>query len=385
MPTYQEDYDKVKQLRQKQSDLNKQSGLYGADSSAFGSEVMNSVRAARADRGASMLAQGRGDVMGQMATDPADIRERTANVNPLSVDAITAQARGQNLRTLGTISAFEEDISGTIEGAIQGGTDRLLAAAATKKAEADSANAEAQTLIEQIQLRMEEERLNLEKMRASQSAAGDKSPLEILETIQQGFTREGSPQYSPSGGKGSKSDDGKWEWDGKSWLPVGGQSKANIMGRYDEETLITAMISDPKNRGLYESLLDMGNPDKEDEEKVNSMKFLLDSMENTLSGISTGRLGGPWENVKSFFGDKSLRQFEQQKLLLGPQVAKDIMQLGRLSDEDRKAAEESLPQISDTPEEVKVKIDTLRTILNKSYGDKSDESSQSYSLTGNTR
>jgi len=71
--------------------------------------------------------------------------------------------------------------------------------------------------------------------------------------------------------------------------------------------------------------------------------------------------------------------------LLGPQVAKDIMQLGRLSDEDRKAAEESLPQISDTPEEVKVKIDTLRTILNKSYGDKSDESSQSYSLTGNTR
>lgn len=162
MPTFAQDLETIKSLRQKQTELNKSAGADTTYAATFGDKVWDRIRSARADRGVSMMQEGVGTTMGQLETDPALMRERMgADVNPLTVDALTARARAQNLNTLGTLSQFEADTTGTLEGAIGAQTNQLIAKAAAKKAEADAAKSEADTLIEQIQLQMEQEKHRL--------------------------------------------------------------------------------------------------------------------------------------------------------------------------------------------------------------------------------
>lgn len=164
MPTFEEDLAQVKALRAKQSQLNASAGADTTYAKTFGDGVWDKIRAARAERGITALQQGVGDTMGQLVSDNPAIRARMgADVNPLEVDAITAKQRAQNVNTLGTLSAFEEDTNNTLEGAIGAETNKLLARAAAKEAEAKVAKEESDAIIEQINMRMEQERLNLQK------------------------------------------------------------------------------------------------------------------------------------------------------------------------------------------------------------------------------
>lgn len=162
MPTFAQDLEQVKSLRQKQTELNKSAGADTTYAATFGDGVWDKIRSARADRGVSMMQEGVGTTMGQLETDPALMRERMgADVNPLTQDVLTARARSQNLSTLGTLGQFEAETEGTLEGAIGAQTNQLIAKAAAKKAEAEAAKSEADSLIEQIQLQMEQEKHNL--------------------------------------------------------------------------------------------------------------------------------------------------------------------------------------------------------------------------------
>lgn len=163
MPTRSEDIEKVKALRKQAGETNKRMGSLTAESKTFSDRVMGRVRQARAERGTSQLATDIGTTTGQIISAPADMRARTANVNPLQVDALTARQSAQTLGTLTTQANVEAGRTNTIEGILGAGTNQLLAAAEQKKAEADAATQEANSMVEAIRLRMEEERHKLDQ------------------------------------------------------------------------------------------------------------------------------------------------------------------------------------------------------------------------------
>ena len=107
MPTYQDDISKVKDLRLKQAELNKQSGVLTGQSSTFGDNVMAKVRARMAESGMDKLSQDYGTATGQLLSAPAEMRARMSDVNPLVVDALTAKQRAQTLGQLASISEFQ--------------------------------------------------------------------------------------------------------------------------------------------------------------------------------------------------------------------------------------------------------------------------------------
>jgi len=153
MPTYAEDYQKIEEARKRAGALGQRALKLQAGAETFSDRVMKDVRAARAARGTSMLAQDIGTTTGQLATGGPEMRARMAMVNPLQVDVMTARQRAGTLGTLATQALAQEGVTGTIEDIIGGGVSQLKAAALMKKAEADKATEEANTLFEQVQLR----------------------------------------------------------------------------------------------------------------------------------------------------------------------------------------------------------------------------------------
>lgn len=111
---------------------------------------MGGVRKARTARGASTLESAVGYTTGQLATQPAEMRARLADVNPLQTDVLTAKQTGQTLETLATLGEVGEAREGTIQEVIGAGTNRLLSLADLKRAESDRASAEADALSEML-------------------------------------------------------------------------------------------------------------------------------------------------------------------------------------------------------------------------------------------
>ena len=365
MPVTQEDYQKVQEARKRQAKLAKEASILSSQATTFADKVMSKVQEDRAKRGVDKISQGLGTITAQLATRPAEIRERLADVNPLKTDVITARELGSLQGALATQAGIAQRREQYIADPIAAYTNQLLAKAQIKQAEADQAAQEAQNAIEMIRLKMEQEKLAMQRRGAS---TGVTSPLALLASLRGAQTQpaEPQPQYSPVQGYGALSPGGEWQFTQQGWQPV---EKPRTGLAFDKDTLTMAMLADPKNASIYKFLI--GEQTDEDGEAA-SMKFLLDEMESTLSKLSTGRTGFLKEKIKSIFGDPDLRRFEQQKELLAPQIAKKIMELGRLSDQDREAAMRALPREDDTPTEVKSKLRILREILDKKYGSKSN-------------
>ena len=152
MPTTGGDYEKVKVQADKASALSKESGQYSAAATGLSGTVMAAVRADRANRGVSKLAEGVGATMGQIPVASAEIRQRAGDlVNPLEVDVLTARQRGQQLETLGTLARQQEYESGTLTDILGEQANQLLAIAKNKKAEADAAASEAANLFQELE------------------------------------------------------------------------------------------------------------------------------------------------------------------------------------------------------------------------------------------
>lgn len=152
MPTKPEDYSKIKSYQDEAAAKTAQSAQYVSGSNVLGDKVMEAVRADRVQRGVSKLATDVGNVSGQMVTDPNAIREGPQSlsgqglVDPFSVNALTSNARAQNLRTLGTIATQTAANQGSIDEVIQAGANQLKARAQTLLAEAEKATAAANSL-----------------------------------------------------------------------------------------------------------------------------------------------------------------------------------------------------------------------------------------------
>lgn len=192
MPVTQADLDSVSTKRQQAQNLIRQSGDLTAGSNTFKDEVMAKVRENRASRGISNLTQDIADTRGQIISAPADIRARTADVNPLQVDALTARQRGQTLSTLSAQNDFETSINSGIDEIIGAGANVLVSAAAKKKAEADAANQEANALMEQLQYKLQERKQAFDEWATSQSIglanakfAADQGDQQALDLISQ--------------------------------------------------------------------------------------------------------------------------------------------------------------------------------------------------------
>jgi len=153
MPTTTQDYSAVEEARKRAGALGERALSLQAGAETLGDRVMKDVRAARAARGTSMLAQDIGTTTGQLATGGPEMRSRLAMVNPLQTDVLTARERAGTLGTLATQAQVQTGIEGTIQDVIGGGVNQLRSAALLKQAEAAKATEEANTLLEQIQLK----------------------------------------------------------------------------------------------------------------------------------------------------------------------------------------------------------------------------------------
>ena len=175
MPATTQDYSNIKKNQDKAADLNMQAaGAVGA-AGTLGDNVMEAIRADRVKRGVSKLATDVGNVSGQLVSDPQGIRDRTrGEVDPFSVNALTSQARAQNLRTLGTISTQQQQTQGTIDETVQAGANKLKARAAELLAEAESEMTKASSLEQEYQRDLQERKFAAdEKQRGVANARSD--------------------------------------------------------------------------------------------------------------------------------------------------------------------------------------------------------------------
>ena len=157
MPAFEEDYKAIEAARGKLSSLTETAGRQEAASYTFRDDVMDRVRQARAERGMTNLQNDLGQATTRLATGRAQIRERLGpTVNPLAVDSVTDQERGQALGTLATISDIMSQREGTIEDVIGAGKNKILAAATATKSQAEAAASELQGLLQLVQIKQAE-------------------------------------------------------------------------------------------------------------------------------------------------------------------------------------------------------------------------------------
>ena len=183
MPTTAQDIEQVTAKRKEATALAAQAGGLTAGARTFEDKVMEGVRGARAARGVSSLEEAVGYTTGQLASAPAEMRARLADVSPLQTDVLTGRQTGQTLSTLATLGEVSRGREGTIQEVVGAGTNRLLAQADVKRAEAERAATEAETLTNQIRLQEDlkkrefdeweaRERLDLAKKQEARLGAG---------------------------------------------------------------------------------------------------------------------------------------------------------------------------------------------------------------------
>jgi hypothetical protein len=223
MPTQNADVQKVEQMRKEAAARNKQASSYGASATTLSDTVMNAVREDRQQRGVSQMATDVGNVMGQMATEPQAIKGRAGDImNPMDVDQFTAQARGQQLRTLGTLATKESENYGTLQEIIQAGANQLVARGQLEMAKAEELVAKAGALMQRLSFEEEQKQFN-------QRFEEDKSQFdEQMDLSRQKEARVGSgsakepketrPLYTPMTGDGTVSDGGTYIFYVGQWL-----------------------------------------------------------------------------------------------------------------------------------------------------------------------
>lgn len=92
---------------------------------------------------------------------------------------------------------------------------------------------------------------------------------------------------------------------------------------------------------------------------------LVDNIEQTMSQITGGRVGGLLSRAKGAVGlDPRVKAYEDQKGIISFNIAKALQGTGsQLSDRDVKVINSSIPQVTDTPQEVQLKLQRLRDII----------------------
>ena len=227
MPAKIEDYNK---LTSRYSDLTSEGTQLAGAATGLKANVMQAVRADRAQRGVSQLAQDVGNTLGQIPTDTAGIRQRAGDVvNPMDVDVITARQRGQNLNILGTIAQQSEYEQGTLTDIISEQSSRIKAMAAAKLAEAEQAKYEASALMDQLEYEegirqfnetLAEEQRQYNNKKTGSGSADYAAGAAELSKIFQGL----GPQLTPKNGVGTKSEDvgydPGWVYTSNGWVPL---------------------------------------------------------------------------------------------------------------------------------------------------------------------
>jgi len=321
MPTYAEDYAKIEEARKRAGTLGQRALKLQAGAETFSDRVMKDVRAARAARGTSMLAQDIGTTTEQLATGGPEMRARMAMVNPLQVDVMTARQRAGTLGTLATQAQAQAGIEGTIQDVISGGVNQLKQAALLKQAEAQKAAEEANTLLEQVQLREAQAQREFDEWAKRQQIA------------------QGWAQISGSGGIGGIAG---YELGAKQQLQtdvMGGASLKDVMAKYatvlsPDEILRIYNVSSPygpakETARELERMFGI-KPTKTvlEDQKVQDV---MTGLENLAQGITGGITGAVEYNTK--------------KTMIGQYLAR-LVETGRLSDQDRIFYQKQLPSIA---------------------------------------
>jgi hypothetical protein len=150
---------KVQEMRNSAADTVQTAGEITGASLTLHDDVMKEVRADRASRGASKMAEDIGMTTGQLVQDPLDIRDRTRGVvNPEDVNALTKSARASNLGTLATQATQAEYNQGSLAEIIEAGANQLKQRAAILMAEAENESAKADALMESLTFEQSEKK-----------------------------------------------------------------------------------------------------------------------------------------------------------------------------------------------------------------------------------
>lgn len=161
---YEQQYKQVEDLRKQAKGKSLSASQLEASESTFADQVMDKVRAHRAERGLSTLGQDYAGLTGQLATYAPARQERLGGeVDPMAIEQLNAQTRGNLLSTLQWIASAMGEQEGDIAEIIQSGANKLLAAAARKKAEAQAAEYEASSLLEMIKAKQAETQREFER------------------------------------------------------------------------------------------------------------------------------------------------------------------------------------------------------------------------------
>jgi len=370
MPTYEEDYLKIQNARNKQGQLNQEAAGLKSRSQTFKSNVMEKVRSNLASMGMDKLSQDYGRASGQIVSEPAAMRARMSDVNPLQVDALTAKQLAQTLDTLTSIGQFQKQRDASVSELIGAGTDRLIAEATQKKAEADAAKDEADSLIEMVKLKMDEEKMRFDMAQKG----GETDPRDVLAMIMGGQSTN-KPQYTPGSGNGTVSNDGKWVWNNGDWQSIG---TGNNM-RLTREQAQMAIMADPKNASYYTSLYTFMNPEDKNAGKLESEKQVVTGVidqlnklyygeEGTEDDLAKGRIGGAWTGIKSLVGAApTAKTYNDLRNGIVASLKSLVGESGVLTNEDTERIKNLLPPTNATAVEAQKSWAELYKFIENKY------------------
>jgi hypothetical protein len=284
-----------------------------------------------------------------MVTDPTGIRERTSGVvDPNMVNALTSDARAQNLRTLGTISTQEAANQGTLQEVVQAGANQLKARAASLMAQAQQATEQANAL------QAEWERAFQERQLAEEQRQFD-------------ITNSRLSVGSGSGGGGSVSVPGLGEVDpavlDAAWSVINGGDIKNISTagnlRGKVQTLIAQMAQNPELSPLV-----MGSVDQLTNEATSKLRMIQEAQDylNKKTGVTGPVYGGLSKFLGTTFGSGEDKEFWDKFSRLGGEA---LFQIGgkTLPAQEKGEITSFIPRGSKTDESNVKSLDTMYTKL----------------------
>jgi len=312
---------------------------------------------------AQNTAQARADFMTALPQGRADVANLVSSgtiLSPTQQQAILSGKRASALVPLMGANITQEAAFGTMEDLINAGVNAYGAQTSQKKGMAELAQQNYTQLLNELVTRAEQQRLE------------ERFPLEMqLLKAQISDTLRGSTADQQQNTLNNLRSDVQ-----------SGATLSDVMKKYsteiDPESILQLYnINSPygpaeESSSQLNELFGIAPSKNQLEEESTQRKLLMtDSlikgMENDLKNISQGKLGGTLEKVQSFFGvDPSLKNLEQKKKLLIGQL-NEIMQLGKLTDEDQRLILETMPVETDTAQETSDKLNTLKSMLNKYY------------------
>lgn len=167
---------------------------------------------------------------------------------------------------------------------------------------------------------------------------------------------------------------GQWKWDenAQDWVP-----NAQTTGKLTKDQLQQAMIQDlgstggkniPELKTIYDVLYaQTSETEKKEVLKTESAEDIVDQIQEKITRIPTGRFSGPIQYTTSALGfNPEVTAYEAlRKASIGPLARAITGEVGVLTDQDIARAEKLLPKITDTTEEVELKLSQLRKSIQK--------------------